>query len=407
MMGVTFLWKLRFSIFILSMALIQAMMEIPPSFSAVHKTTYLQDNSPIESVIKVLSSFEIDSHIEVVLVGNSFTTAVIDELSKSLKVLSDVAAAASPLKFVHEQLVYHVSLGVGLEDKVREIIQKDTNAVSIDRIGELLGEFHAHAATPTTIFVIHSGSLNSHIYETKVPTCPQRTYLAKAGFALIDLSAKAEKIRSTATGNDHVISDTDFSFLEARQQQGGAMSQTSVHDLATLIHRSGESLVPFPIFSSDKAFFGETSSSTSRKSEEIGDVHYTKEVHYVDEEAPVQDEALIEIVVFTLCMTGMTCVDDAETKHAVQNLLSSLYSDTNNVNHVSVYFSADTDPQIAHAIHAATSYSATGRAGNAKVRHSFPSTLLVSLLFILHFIAFRILSSWMTLLNYTLNAFYS
>lgn len=362
-------------------ALTGATMEIPPSFSAVHKTSYLKENSPIESVLKVLSSYEIDSHIEVVLVGDAFTPAILDELSRSLKVLSDVAAAASPLKFVHEQLVYHVSSGVGLEAKIRLLLQDKAESVAIDPIGEVLGQFHAQSATPTTIFVLHSGSLNSHKYTGAIPTCPQRTFLAREGYALIDLSARAEVIRSVAAGNDHIVSETEFKFLtpDRALQSSGAM-HTSIHDLAALIHQSGEAMVPFPIFSSDLALFGDSSASSVRKAAEIGETHHSREVHYVDEEAPVQDTTIIEVVVFTLCMNSELCDDDVETKHAVEGLLTELSGDTHNVRFSAFHFAADTDPQIAHAIHSATSYSAQGSPDILKVTKALSYSTTVPLL---------------------------
>lgn len=336
----------------------RATMEIPPSFSAVHKTSYLKETSPIESVLKVLSSYEIDSHIEVVLVGDAFTPAMLDELSKSLKVLSDVAAAASPLKFVHEQLVYHVSSGVGLEAKIRQLFQDKAELVALDPIGEVLGQYHAQSATPTTIFILHSGNLNSHAYSGSILTCPQRTFLSREGYALIDLSARAQVIRSVAAGNDHIVSETEFKFLDSdKVQYSSSAMHTSIHDLAALIHQSGEAIVPFPIFSSDLALFGDSSASSVRKATEIGEVHHSKEVHYVNEEPPIQDMTIIEVVVFTLCMNSELCDDDVETKHAVEGLLSELSGDTHNVRFSVFHFAADADPQIAHAIHAATSYS--------------------------------------------------
>ena len=345
-----------------------ASMVIPSSFSAAHKTTYLQENTPIESVLKVLSSFEMDSHIEVVLVGESFTPAIVNELTASLKVLSDVAAAASPLKFVHEELVYHVSLGTGLEQKIRDRMLGNPQSVSAEAIGEVLGEFHSLAATSTTLFVIHSGSLNSHTYASKVAFCPQKTFLAEGGFALLDLSARSVTLRSTANGNDHIISETEFPFLDSNTAGSNAM-HTSIHDLAALIHRSGEAIVPFPIFSSDMALLGDASASSGRKGRDIITETDYESLPYINEAAPVKDETAIDVVVFTLCMTEAACADDKDTKHAVENLLSKLSGNIHNTNLVSYHMSADKDAQLAHAIHAATSYSSPGSSQAIKVRY--------------------------------------
>ena len=346
-----------------------ANMIIPSSFSTAHKTSFLQENSPIESIIKVLSSYQIDSHIEVVLVGNTFESAMVGELSSSLKVLSDVAAAASPLKFVHEELVYHVSMGRGLEQKIRERIQNNPNSVSTDAIGEVLSEFHSHAATTTTLFVIHLGNVSSHTYSSKVANCPQRAFLAKKGFALLDLSARALILRSTDNGNDHIISETEFPLLNSASQHSGTKSmQTYIHDLASLIHRSGEAIVPFPIFSSDLALMGDASASTGRKKLNIIEAPIYETMPYVDEESPVQDETAIDIVVFTLCMAGGECEDDVDTKQAIKTLLVELSADVHNINLISYHLSADKDPHLSHAIHSATSYASPGSSDSVKVR---------------------------------------
>ena len=346
-----------------------ANMIIPSSFSTAHKTSFLRENSPIESIIKVLSSYQIDSHIEVVLVGNIFESAMVGELSSSLKVLSDVAAAASPLKFIHEELVYHVSMGGGLEQKIRERIQDNPNSVSTDAIGEMLSEFHSHAATATTIFVIHLGNVSSHTYSSKVANCPQRAFLAKKGFALLDLSAQALILRSTDNSHDHILSETDFPLFNSLVQNSGTISMhTSIHDLASLIHRSGEAIVPFPIFSSDLALMGDASASTGRKRLNIIEAPIYEIMPYVDEGAPVQDENAIDIVVFTLCMTRGECEDDVDTKQAIKTLLVELSADVHNINLVSYHISADKDPHLSHAIHSATSYASPGSSDSVKVR---------------------------------------
>ena len=344
-------------------------MTIPSSFSSAHKTSYLQENSPVESIIKVLTSYQVDSHIEVVLVGDAFQSAMVGELSSSLKVLSDVAAAASPLKFVHEELVYHISVGGGLEQKIRDRISLNSNSVSVKAIGEVLSEFHSHAATATTIFVVHLGNLSSHTYSAKIANCPQRAFLAKTGFALLDLSARAAILRSTDNSNDHIISEMEFSFLNSVQKTSHSNAMhTSIHDLASLIHRSGEAIIPFPIFSSDIALLGDASASTGRKRMDIIEPEIYEVMPYVDEASPIQDETAIDIVVFILCMAGGECVDDRDTKHAIENLLVELSADVNNINLVSYHISADKDTHLAHAIHAATSYASPGSSDSLKVR---------------------------------------
>lgn len=259
-------------------------MTIPSSFSAAHKTTYLQENSPIESILKVLSSYEMDSHIELVLIGQIFTSNIIDELTHALEVLSDIASIASPLKFMHEKLIYHISIETGLETKINNIVKENkdrNNRLSSDAMGNVLSEYHEYSGTLTTLFIYHSGHLHSHSYTNEYNEhtvqenkqnndniCPQRAFLSKNGYALLDISAQAYTVKSNINGNDHIVSETEFSSLDHKNNQNRVVTNgrsndvsnqiktTIIHDLATLIFRSGESIVPFPVFSSDISLLG-------------------------------------------------------------------------------------------------------------------------------------------------------
>jgi hypothetical protein len=187
--------------------------------------------------------------------------------------------------------------------------------------------------------VLHSGSLNSHTYSGKLPTCPQRAFLSREGFALLDLSAHAFNIRNTGEGHDHIISETEFPFLDSIKGISNNAMHTSLHDLATLIHRSGEAMVPFPIFSSDVALMGDGSAFSGRKVLDIIEFELHEQAHYVDEAAPVEDTNAIDIVVFTLCMTSAECKGDRDTKHAIEKLLKEFSGETNNVNLASFHIS--------------------------------------------------------------------
>jgi len=108
-------------------------LRVPASFSYNHETHDLADASFV-GVLDLLSSYEIDSHVDVVLVGSQrdFDRKFADALSEKLDTLSTVSAYASPLTYVHEKILYHIALGSTIESKVRQSlgpIIPDTNAI--------------------------------------------------------------------------------------------------------------------------------------------------------------------------------------------------------------------------------------------------------------------------------------
>ena len=62
----------------------------------------MHEGTVVESLTYALATYRLQSHVEVVLVGERFTAAMVDDLSSSLRDLSRLAAASSPLKYTHE-----------------------------------------------------------------------------------------------------------------------------------------------------------------------------------------------------------------------------------------------------------------------------------------------------------------
>ena len=206
---------------------------IPTSFSSQHKTTYLPNNPSLDAVLKVLSNYEVDTHVEVVLVGKVFSQNTASELSSKLEYLSTLSAHGSPFSFVHEKLIYHTSLGNVLDDSLAKLIDRKSNkmnnnfirknnvnnnanvSIIIDAadVGKLLADFHFRASTQTTLFVLHSSATTdkslkdnddlggAYSYKSALPYCTQRAFIAcNDGFAWIDLTAKATNIQPSIQG---------------------------------------------------------------------------------------------------------------------------------------------------------------------------------------------------------------
>ena len=311
----------------------------PPSFPVGIATTAVASNwqeaHAVESLIKVLSTYRVQSHIDVVLVGDTFTAAMVDGLTSSIRELSQLASKATPLKYTHEELIFHVALGSGIKEELQAVMKAGGRYIAPDKITPILSEYHAHMAmTTTTIFVYHSGTAGSYAYASSVPSCPQRAFLSKEGFALIDLSAKFISIRSVVDAVEHAVSTAEFPFLEKGKVADRTAMQASLHDLATLIHRSGEALVPFPVFASDTALLGGEPTMQSGT--------YTG----------------TDCVILTICLYEGVCEDDKNTVDAVYKLANEfLFGQKSTMGVFTYEVSVDSDAAVAHALHAASSFA--------------------------------------------------
>ena len=311
----------------------------PDAFPVPHRGAFvLHEGTVVESLTHALATFRVRSHVEVVLVGERFTAAMVDDLSSSLRDLARLAAASSPLKYVHEEMVYHVTLGAALQQQLQDVVRKGGRYVNPTDFADVLVEHHVHLSMgATTIFVFHSGATGSYVYASKVPSCPQRSFLSKEGYALIDLSAKFMPIRSLVDATEHALSSEAFPFLDrAASKDTTGARQASLHDLATLVHRSAESLIPFPIFAGDAAGAG---AADAQKNTWSG----------------------TDVVVVTLCLHPGACEADEESVESVRSLLRELTAGQRaHLGVVTYEVSVDSDAAVAHALHAATSYP-TGR----------------------------------------------
>ena len=341
---------------------------LPASFSSVsttHATDLLQQDSTtaLESVMKVLSGYRLQSHIEVVLVGEKFTSSMVNVLSSSLRELAEMAAKATPLQYTHEELVFHVTLGSGIRQQLQEVFDAGGRRIDPATLAPILEEYHVHASmTTTTIFILHSGVSGSYVYASKVPSCPQRAFLSKEGFAMIDLSAKFMSIRSILESIEHIVSPATFPFLDTTNSADNTLMQTSMHDLATLIHRSGEALVPFPIYGSDTALLRQgSSSSPSSPSSSSGGSKNNIQQSKSNQNGSRNVYAGTDVVILTLCLYEGTCDTDKDTEDAIRDLLREFaIGQVNDLGVVTYEVSVDTEPALAHALHAATSFPTNG-----------------------------------------------
>ena len=62
--------------------------------------------------------YELDCHVDIYLVGESFDSNAVAKVQLFLEGLSDLSVVGAPLPHIHEKLIYHISTAKQLEKKV-------------------------------------------------------------------------------------------------------------------------------------------------------------------------------------------------------------------------------------------------------------------------------------------------
>ena len=250
---------------------------MPPSFSLDHKPQWLGPGLSLESVLSVIALYELDSHVEVVLVGGQ--SVDVPSVERRLEAMTKISAMSSPLSHVHEKIVYHITSDSHLQRKLEDVVLKSasgehhsggeidsvpTGGVEIvvdpQAISKHLEAYFDQAPTATTLFVldmdVHSLSFDStlsalvghskrhglrYTYQSAMETCHQRTFMSSdKPWAWIDINTRGDDIVSWGSGGSG--SDLLLPFGEAFNFTDGDKAA----GLAGLVHRSGEGLCQFP-----------------------------------------------------------------------------------------------------------------------------------------------------------------
>lgn len=354
---------------------------IPDAFSYSGQA-YEVPHASLDSVLTLLSRFELDTHFEIVLVGEVFDADTSHKLALRLESLSKVSAFASPLAFVHEKIIYHTAVGNVLVDSVRDIVQSSKsgsgNNLVVDptKIGKILAEYHSRAATTTTLFVYHGNHRNSenkaasYSYSSLLPYCSQMTFIARdASFAWIDLSATAQYIQPAVLGK-HILVPPSTGRGTLFDQEG------DMDELASLLHTSAEALSPFPHPSFQSADFtvggttglGNGSSAMSRMEAffDAPAANYYKQKRdgsQLGQYLPSPPRN-VHIMVITICLDGIlgpggksvNCEEDLKTLMVAEQLIRFYSSPSLQMTTDVFLIKASEDLQIAHAIHSSVSY---------------------------------------------------
>ena len=317
---------------------------IPKSFTSDHKVAALIDAS-YDVIQRVTSSFEVDSHIEVVLIGELFNKDYVQALKDRLEIFSMISSTSSPLPHIHEKLLYHITLGLSIQKSIAAVFQKaeQNNVVDPYAIANVLANYHARASTGTTLFILHnkvlSGGNSSYSYKTQsaYTTCLQRTFIAQdASFAWLDVSAHTHELRPAISAFPVLVSPM-------RDLQDGIDDHGHyLNALAALIHQSGEAFNQLPTPRS-----GDVSSAGTK-----GFVPHRNRVSILGITICVEDEDI-----------GHSLCEHDLSVHITAQELSRMYGDVDlSFQYNSVKFGINDMPELAHAFFSSIHHSSSGSA---------------------------------------------
>jgi hypothetical protein len=331
----------------------------PPSApaSSVGRSSSIKDSPSIQDVIKLLSTFEIDTHFEIVLIGKSIQPQFVNELSSALDVLSAISAGSSPTEFVHEKVIYHVSLGSTIVDDVLKVIQDGPDGViNPQDISKLLQDYHFKASTLSTLFILYfplkdTNFVEGYTYSSPLTECRSCAYIASEGFAWLDLTADAYSILP--------MGPTTAPILPALEYSGDDVL-LEAHQLAADVHRSVEALSPFPVSVFSTAI--NNSSSTNTRSSVYDNLELltnTRQVFAIVVAAICADFSMdVDNTVGAEGPPTLACKADPDTLSIVRQLVDIYSTQFLQIRIVEMGFDIST-PSIAHAIHASTHFNPT------------------------------------------------
>lgn len=354
---------------------------VPPSFSLDHKPQWLGPGLSLESVLSVIALYELDSHVEVVLVGGQ--SVDVESMKRRLEAMSKISALSSPLSHVHEKIVYHINPDTHLQRKIEDVVLKSSNGAKV-RSGDIdtgenfpaegveimvdpqdvsrhLEDYFDQASTATTLFVldldVHSLSYDSTLsalvgrgtrhglpyrYSGASETCHQRAFVSsEKPFAWIDINA---------IGDDITSRDSDGSGTDLLPTFGMAYNFTSgsakAAGLAGLVHRSSEGMCQFPYALNAQKSGAQKEAGTSG--------YYSRHVQSLQQSVTrTFPPRTLDIAVITLCLSGASvdgsCVMDSVAKDVLQGLSTTYASAALSIRSDVVSFDLTTEPQLAHA----------------------------------------------------------
>ena len=317
----------------------------------------------IDYVSAVLSTFEIDTHIEIVLIGDVFDQTIVNSLSVTLDILPAISSKYTPMHYVHEKLIYHISLGNIVGNDVQKYFQnarngsKNNTVIDADNIAKVLSGFHKNSASSTTLFIMHLDtskygeySYASGLQKTSGLHCSRRSFISSEGFAWLDITATASLMLPYTSSTNDIERNIDIipvpdlkNILTSKSNRVNDM-----YELASLIHRSGESLIPFP--------------STTKNHKYLPLLHdvLSDDIRIGKNNPTVAVRTRIVVLIVTICAENSIssiCEDDESTQMSVAELIKT-HSDSSPLTMTTLKYNIHNEPQLLHAFQSSIRFSA-------------------------------------------------
>ncbi len=315
-----------------------------------------------------ISSFEIDSHVEVVLVGDLFDAGkdgydITNDLTATFDTLSYVATKYSPYFNVHEKLIFHFGRSKLIENEIKKVFKNQllNNIVNPSMLHNIFKEYHHQSSVATTLFILHITMESSYSYSENLfsdMNCNQRTFIANEGFAWIDLNVRSSNVIPLNPVDNIIPEPIFFNIPPKKISYHKNKSPTTYYELATLIYRSGEALLPFPISLEEEKIYSKNKFIiNNNNNNDISNMNTPSLPHAYLINDENGNKKQIDILAITLCFDDQPAL--CESDENIESLINQ-YIIRNNIetgNKISITpmkYSVHEEIQISHAFHSSS-----------------------------------------------------
>lgn len=333
------------------------------SFSLQQKNT--SSNLLSTSLWNEISSFEIDSHLEVVLVGDLFDIGkdgydITNDLTATFDTLSNVATKYSPYFNVHEKLIFHFSRSKLIENEIKKRFKNHllNNTIDPSIFYNTFKEYHHQSSVATTIFILHISMESTYSYSENLFSdinCNQRTFIANEGFAWIDLNVRESNVIPLKPVDNIIPEPIFFNTPKNKLSYYKNKSPATYYELTTLIYRSGEALLPFPISLDEEKLYSKNKFIINNNNIDNMNTPSLPRSYLISDKD--SDKKQIDILAITLCFDDQPalCESDENIESLINQYIISNNIDTGNKIFITpMKYSVHEEIQISHAFHSSS-----------------------------------------------------
>ena len=314
-----------------------------------------------------ISSFEIDSHVEVVLVGDLFDIGkdgydITNDLTSTFDTLSYVATKYSPYFNVHEKLIFHFSRSKLIENEIKKVLKNQllNNTINPSMLHNTFKEYHHQSSVATTIFILHITMESTYSYSENLfsdKNCNQRTFIANEGFAWIDLNVRSSNVIPLNPVDNIIPEPLFFNSPPKKLSYYKNKSPTTYYELATLIYRSGEALIPFPMSLEEEKIYSKNKFIINNNNNNLNNANTPSLPHAYLSDDKDGNKKQIDILAITLCFDDQPalCESDENIESLINQYIIRNNIDTENKVFVTpMKYSVHEEIQVSHAFHSSS-----------------------------------------------------